>query len=82
MAGVLFALEEAVSFFEPAVIIRTLFTAMLAYLIVGGVSASKETGRSRWSEKSYALFPVSILFLYLFVFLTEKKNIKLFNINY
>ena len=60
MGATVFALEEAVSFFNASLILRTLFISLLAYFVVGFIGNSKLTGSS-FLPSDYALFPVDYM---------------------
>ncbi|KAL7749361.1 hypothetical protein RI367_005232 [Sorochytrium milnesiophthora] len=42
IGGVMFALEEAMSFYEPSMLIRTLFAAVISMLVLGGMKISNK----------------------------------------
>lgn len=53
----MFALEEAISFFEPLVIIRTLFICFLTYIVVGVITKYKYIG-GQFLASEYGMWPV------------------------
>ncbi|KAJ3415329.1 hypothetical protein HDV05_005199 [Chytridiales sp. JEL 0842] len=65
LGGVMFALEETMSFFEPSMLVRALFGTVLSYLIVGNQvkipshEASPIPG-TFFSTRSMALFPANV----------------------
>lgn len=56
LSGVLFALEEAISYFDPSIIFKTLLTSLSTYIVSSFIIQSAE-GRALWSVEGFSMFP-------------------------
>ncbi|KAJ3195502.1 hypothetical protein HK101_011938 [Irineochytrium annulatum] len=58
VGGVMFAIEETTSFFEPVILIRTIFCTVIAYLVVGFINARIENSSFSLQTIEATLFPI------------------------
>ncbi|KAJ3135566.1 hypothetical protein HK101_004115, partial [Irineochytrium annulatum] len=64
LGGVMFAIEETTSFFEPSLLIKTLFATIISYLLVGYTVMTPSSGDgplpSQVTTRSMTLYPTDV----------------------